>query len=107
MTWDFIIIGSGSAGAVLASRLTQSGKNKVLLLEAGGSDRALRYKVPALCVACIGNPDSDWMFMSEPDPIRANRTDMLSRERSWAGVVRSTALSMCAATVAILMAGRR
>ena len=85
MNWDYIIIGSGSAGAVLANRLTESGKHNVLLLEAGGSDRHLRYKVPALCVDCIGNPASDWMFMSEPDATRAGRTDMLSRGKVLGG----------------------
>lgn len=85
MDLDYIIIGSGSAGAILANRLTADGKHKVLLLEAGGSDRPLRYKVPALCVACIGNPDSDWMFMSEPDTSRAGRTDMLSRGKVLGG----------------------
>ncbi len=85
MDRDYIVIGSGSAGAVLANRLTHSGIHNVLLLEAGGSDRDLRYKVPALCVACIGNPASDWMFMSEPDATRADRTDMLSRGKVLGG----------------------
>ncbi len=85
MNWDYIIIGSGSAGAVLANRLTESGAHKVLLLEAGGSDRKLRYKVPALCVTCIGNPESDWMFMSEPDETRDGRIDMLSRGKVLGG----------------------
>lgn len=85
MNWHYIVIGSGSAGAVLANRLTEDGKHNVLLLEAGGADRHLRYKVPALCVDAIGNPASDWMFMSEPDPTRADRVDMLSRGKVLGG----------------------
>lgn len=85
MSWDYIIVGSGSAGSVLAERLTASGRHKVLLLEAGGSDRHLRYRVPALCTACIGNPEADWMFLSDPDPSRADRVDMVSRGKVLGG----------------------
>ena len=83
--WDFIVVGSGSAGSVLVERLTASGRHKVLLLEAGGSDNHLRYKVPSLCASCIGNPEADWMFMSEPDPSRGDRLDMVSRGKVLGG----------------------
>lgn len=85
MTWDYIIVGSGSAGSVLANRLTDNGRHRVLLLEAGGADNHIRYKLPAFVTACIGNPESDWMFMSEPDPSRADRTDMISRGKVLGG----------------------
>lgn len=85
MSWDFIIVGSGSAGAVLANRLSADSRNKVLLLEAGGEDRHLRYKVAALCVDCISNPVSDWMFTSEPDPTRNGKVDLLSRGKVLGG----------------------
>ena len=46
--WDYIIVGAGSAGCVLANRLSADPHNRVLLLEAGGPDAALKFKVPAL-----------------------------------------------------------
>lgn len=79
MDYDYIVIGSGSAGAVVANRLSADPNLRVLLLEAGKWDNHLRYKVPALCVACVGNPEADWMFMAEPDPTRAGKVDLLSR----------------------------
>ncbi len=81
MNWDYIIIGSGSAGAVLANKLSADPRHRVLLLEAGGSDRHIRYKIPALCVDCMGHEEADWQFRSEPDPTRNGRSDVLSRGR--------------------------
>lgn len=85
MTWDYIIVGSGSAGAVVANRLSVDPAIRVLLLEAGGKDNHIRYKLPAMCVDCIGNPASDWMFNAEPDPTRGGKVDMLSRGKVLGG----------------------
>ncbi|MEQ1950144.1 GMC family oxidoreductase [Mesorhizobium yinganensis] len=85
MSRDYIIIGSGSSGSVLANRLSTNPKHKVLLLEAGGSDNHIRYKLPALCASCMGNPQADWMFKSEPDPTRNGKQDMLSRGKVLGG----------------------
>jgi choline dehydrogenase len=85
MAWDYIVVGSGSSGAVVANRLSADPRINVLLLEAGGNDDHIRYKLPAMCVDCIGNPESDWMFMSEPDPTRGGKVDMLSRGRVLGG----------------------
>lgn len=85
MAWDYIIIGSGSSGAVVANRLSANPDINVLLLEAGGSDSHLRYKLASLCVACVGNPESDWMFIAEPDPTRFGKVDLLSRGKVLGG----------------------
>ncbi len=85
MEWTYIVIGSGSAGAIVANRLSADPANQVLLLEAGGSDNRLRYRIPALCIAAIGNPQSDWMFEAEPDPTRGGKVDLLSRGKVLGG----------------------
>jgi choline dehydrogenase len=85
MSWDYIVIGSGSSGAVVASRLSEDPRIRVLLLEAGGEDNHLRYKLPAMCVDCIANPESDWMFSAEPDPTRGGKVDLLSRGKVLGG----------------------
>jgi choline dehydrogenase-like flavoprotein len=61
MDWDYIIVGAGSAGCVLAKRLSETG-NRVLLLEAGGRDNYHWVHIPIGYLYCIGNPRTDWMF---------------------------------------------
>ncbi len=73
MIYDFIIVGAGSAGCVLASRLTESGRYSVLLLEAGGADDSLRFKVPIGYVYTYYDRRSNWMYWMQPEPNLANR----------------------------------
>ena len=66
--FDYIIVGAGSAGCVLANRLSADPRNRVLLLEAGGGDNWIWYHIPVGYLFAIGNPRSDWMFKTEPQP---------------------------------------
>jgi choline dehydrogenase-like flavoprotein len=67
-TFDFIVCGAGSAGCVLANRLSAGGKYSVGVLEGGGSDNWIWFHVPVGYLFAIGNPRSDWMFKTEPTP---------------------------------------
>jgi choline dehydrogenase len=71
-TYDYIIVGAGSAGCVLASRLTENPQTRVLLLEAGGKDSALQIRIPAAFSKLFKTP-VDWNYATEPEPHLHNR----------------------------------
>ncbi|WP_374383751.1 GMC family oxidoreductase [Dongia sp.] len=64
--WDFVIVGAGSAGCVLANRLSASPSNRVLLLEAGGKDDYIWIHIPVGYLYCMNNPRTDWGFKTAP-----------------------------------------
>jgi choline dehydrogenase-like flavoprotein len=66
--FDYIIVGAGSAGCVLANRLSADPNNRVLLLEAGGKDNWIWFHIPVGYLFAIGNPRADWMLKTEPEP---------------------------------------
>lgn len=76
MTWDYIIIGAGSAGCVLANRLSADPSVRVLLIEAGGADWSPYIHIPAAIIRAVGNPGLDWCHLAEPDPSRGNKVDL-------------------------------
>ncbi|WP_417270657.1 GMC family oxidoreductase [Celeribacter sp.] len=73
MSYDYIIIGAGSAGSILAARLSEDPKTRVLLLEAGGSDRSFWFDMPAGYARNYFNPKTNWMYSSEPEAAMGGR----------------------------------
>lgn len=67
-SFDYIIVGAGTAGCVLANRLTENPKIRVLLLEAGRKDNYHWVKIPVGYLYCIGNPRTDWMMKTAAEP---------------------------------------
>lgn len=66
--FDYIIVGAGSAGCVLANRLSANPRNRVLLLEAGGNDNWIWFHIPVGYLFAIGNPRADWLLKTEAQP---------------------------------------
>jgi choline dehydrogenase len=65
--FDYIVVGAGTAGCIVANRLSADGRKRVLILEAGGSDNWIWFHIPVGYLFAIGNPRSDWMFRTEPE----------------------------------------
>src|ERR1700691_818364 len=65
--FDYIVVGAGTAGCIVANRLSADPKNRVLILEAGGNDNWIWFHIPVGYLFAIGNPRSDWMFRTEPE----------------------------------------
>lgn len=85
MTYDFVIVGAGTAGCVLANRLSEDPRNKVLLIEAGGRDNYHWIHIPMGYLYCIGNPRTDWGFKTEAEPGLGGRALLYPRGRVLGG----------------------
>lgn len=84
MEFDFVIIGAGSAGAILANRLSESGHHRVLLLEAGPRDGYFQ-RMPLGYGLSYYNPRLNWMYWSEPEPALGGRTLYIPRGKVLGG----------------------
>ena len=83
--FDYIIVGAGSAGCVLANRLSEDPRSTVLLLEAGPKDSSMWIKIPAGFTKLLNSPIYNWNFESEPEPNTANRRIPIPRGRTLGG----------------------
>ena len=66
--FDYVIVGAGTAGCALANRLSEDPSRSVCLLEAGGEDDWIWFRIPVGYLYCIGNPRADWGFRTQPEP---------------------------------------
>jgi choline dehydrogenase len=85
MDFDYIIVGAGSAGCVLANKLTENGKYRVLLLEAGGTDRRFFVQMPLGYGKTFYDPSVNWLYATEPDPGLNGQSDHWPRGKVLGG----------------------
>ncbi len=93
--FDFVIVGAGSAGCVLADRLSISGRHRILLLEAGGGDRGLSVRVPIGYGMLFHDPKRNWMYETAPDPGLDHRIGYWPRGKLLGGSSSINALVYC------------
>ena len=84
-TWDYVIVGAGTAGCVLANRLSADPEVTVLLLEAGGKDDWIWIHIPVGYLFCIGNPRTDWCYRTEPEAGLNGRSILYARGKVLGG----------------------
>jgi len=85
LEFDYIVVGAGTAGCLLANRLSADPTKRVLLVEAGGSDRYHWIHIPVGYLYCIGNPRTDWCYQTEPDAGLNGRTLRYPRGKALGG----------------------
>ena len=83
--FDYIVVGAGTAGCLLANRLSADPGNRVLLIEAGGRDNYHWIHIPVGYLYCIDNPRTDWRFRTEPDPGLNGRSLIYPRGKTLGG----------------------
>jgi len=83
--FDYVIVGGGTSGCLLANRLSADPGTSVLLLEAGGKDDWIWIHIPVGYLFCIGNPRTDWCYRTEPDPGLNGRSILYARGRVLGG----------------------
>ena len=84
-SFDYIVVGAGSAGCVLADRLSASGRHRVLVLEAGGEDRNIWIHVPIGYAKLFADAKNNWLYSSEPEPECAGRSIIQPRGKVLGG----------------------
>ena len=98
--FDYVILGGGTAGCILANRLSASGRHRVLLVEAGGTPRSPYIRLPAGFGNLLRSPPYDWGYESEPHPDTNDRRIPLPSGRGLGGRASSTGWSTCAGQAA-------